>query len=88
MRLSAGGCYEITGTQLRRVADGPAEVGGLPRWKERQADLWVESATIAHEHHSLSAEEHALFSAMWRELEAITSAIALLEGGSAVPASP
>jgi hypothetical protein len=88
MRLSGGGCYEIAGAQVRRVADGPAEAVGLARWQERQADLWAESATIAHEYHSLSAEENALWNAMWKELEAIKAVIALLEGGSAVPTAP
>jgi hypothetical protein len=85
MRLSAGGCYEIAGIQVRRVLSGPPEIVGLARWRERQADLWAESAAIAHEHHHLSAEEGALWNAMWKELDAIESEIARLEGETAGP---
>lgn len=42
MRLSAGRCYEIAGTAVRRLMDGPPEGVTAPRWKERQADLMAE----------------------------------------------
>lgn len=80
MRRSAGGCYEIAGMQVRRVNDGPAETVALARWRERQADLWRESATIAHVHRHMTAEESGLWHAMWEELQAVNAAIARLEG--------
>jgi hypothetical protein len=60
--------------------DGPTETVALPRWRERQADLWAESATVAHLHHHLTAEESGLWHAMWTELQAVNAAIARLEG--------
>ncbi len=79
MRRTAGGCYEIAGTQVQRVPDSPAATIGLPRWRERQADLWAESATIAHVHHHLTAEESGLWFAMWKELQSVNAEIAHLE---------
>ena len=79
MRRSAGGCYEISGIGLRRVMDGPAETVGLARWRERQADLWAESGTIAHVHRHMTAEESGLWHAMWEELQAVNAAVARLE---------
>jgi hypothetical protein len=88
MRLSAGGCYEIAGIQVRRAMDGPPETIGLARWQERQADLWAESATIAHVHRHLTAEENGLWNAMWKELEAIAAAITRLDGEAPAPPAP
>jgi hypothetical protein len=79
MRRSAGGCYEISGIEVRRVGDGALDLVGLPRWRERQADLWGESSTIAHLHHHLTAEESGLWHAMWQELQVVNAAIARLE---------
>jgi len=79
MRRSAGGCYEISGIEVRRVGDGALDLAGLPRWRERQADLWAESSTIAHLHHHLTAEESGLWHAMWQELQVVNAAIARLE---------
>jgi len=84
MRLSAGNCYEIDGTKVRRVMDGQPEAVGLERWRERQADLWGESATIAHARRSLTVEETRVLHAIWRELEAVDAAIAALEHGAPV----
>jgi hypothetical protein len=80
MRRSVGGCYDIGGMEVRRVLDGPAESVALPRWRERQADLWAESATVSHQHHHLTAEESGLWHAMWKELQTVNAAIARLEG--------
>jgi hypothetical protein len=80
MRRSAGGCYDIGGTEVHRVLDGPTETVALARWRERQADLWAESATVAHLHHHLTAEESGLWHAMWKELQAVNAAILRLEG--------
>jgi hypothetical protein len=88
MRLSAGGCYEIAGIEVRRVTDGPPETVSLARWRERQADLWAESATIAHVHHRLTAEENGLWTAIGKELRVIKAAVARLEGDAPVPSSP
>jgi hypothetical protein len=88
MRLSAGGCYRIEGIEVRRVADDPAERVGLARWRERQEDLWAESSTIAHENRSLTAQECALWHAMWRELEVIKATIVVLESDAPPPAAP
>jgi hypothetical protein len=83
MRRSSGGCYEITGIRVRRVMDGPGENVALARWRERQADLWAESGTIAHVHRHMTAEESGLWHAMWEELQAVNAAIARLEGAAA-----
>jgi hypothetical protein len=88
MRRSGGGCYDIEGTAVQRVPDGPVEPVGLGRWRERQADLWAESSTIAHADRSLTAGECRLWHAMSRELEAIDTAIAGLEREAPVPAAP
>jgi len=79
MRRSAGGCYEIAGTQVHRVMDGPTETVALARWRERQADLWGESGRVAHLHHHLTAEESGLWHAMFRELQEVDATIARLE---------
>jgi hypothetical protein len=81
MRRSVGGCYEIAGIHLRRLMNGPAENVALARWRERQADLWAESSTIAHVHRHMTAEESGLWHAMWDELQAVDAAITRLEGG-------
>jgi hypothetical protein len=60
--------------------DGPAETVALARWRERQADLWAESAAVAHLHHHLTAQESGLWHALWKELQAVNAAIARLEG--------
>ena len=80
MRRTAGGCYDVNGITVQRVADGPTETVPLTRWRERQADLWGESAAIAHLHHHLTAEESGLWTAMWRELQAVDGEIARLVG--------
>jgi len=87
MRRSAGGCYDIEGAQVRRVRDGPPETVDLSRWRERQSDLWAESATIAHAHRHLTVEETRVWHAMWRELQEVDAAVARLEG-DAPPAPP
>lgn len=83
MRRSAHGCYEISGIGLRRATDTPAETVALGRWRERQADLWAESSTIAHVHRHMTAEESGLWHAMWRELQAVNAEIERLEGDAA-----
>lgn len=85
MRRSTGGCYEIAGIQLRRVNDGPAEQLDLGQWRERQADLWAESSTIAHVHRRMTAEESGLWHAMWAELQSVNAAIARLEADAPRP---
>ena len=80
MRRSVGGCYEISGIQLRRLKDGPAEPVALAQWRERQADLWAESATIAHLNRHMTAEESGLWRAMWEELRTVDAEVARLEG--------
>jgi|WetSurMetagenome_2_1015567.scaffolds.fasta_scaffold364405_2 hypothetical protein len=77
-RLTAGGCYEIDGILLRRCEDAPGPVP-LARWRTRQADLWRESGTIAHLHHHLTAEESALWTTLWRELQVVDAVVARLE---------
>ncbi len=79
MRRSRGGCYEITGIVVRRAGDVPGGEVALARWRERQADLWAESSTIAHLHHHLTAEESGLWHAMWRELQEVNAAVVRLE---------
>lgn len=78
MRRSAGGCYEISGIRLSRLKE-TAEPAALARWRERQADLWAESATLAHVHHHMTAEESGLWRAMWEELQTVDAEVARLE---------
>ena len=85
MRRTIGGCYDIDGIEVRRVADGPTENVALARWRERQADLWAESSTVAHVHRHLTAEESGLWHGMWKELQAVNAAIAGLEGNPPDP---
>lgn len=73
MRRSAGGCYEIRGIEVRRIMDGPPESAGLVRWRERQADLWHESAGLANLHRHMTAEEAGLWTAMWKELQEVNA---------------
>jgi hypothetical protein len=80
MRRSGGGCYDVDGVKVTPVLDGAAEGVSLARWRERQADLWAESATVAHLHHHLTAEESGLWHAMWKELQAVNAEILRLEG--------
>ena len=82
MRRSAGGCYDIDRIEVHRVGDGPTETVALARWRERQADLWAESASVAHLHRHLTAEESGLWHAMWAELQVVNAAIASLESNS------
>lgn len=79
MRRTARGCYDIGGTEVHRVSAGPAETITLARWRERQADLWGESSTVAHLHRHLTAEESGLWHSMWKELQTVNAAIAYLE---------
>lgn len=79
MRLSAGKCYEITGTVLRRVPPGPSEGDKAATWYDRQADLRAEASLIAHVYHTLTAEENGLWNAMDRELDDVNATIAHLE---------
>lgn len=81
MRRSARGCYEFSGSGLRRL-DGPAETVALARWRERQADLWAESSTIAHVHRHMTAEESGLWHTMWKELQLVNAEVARLEADS------
>ena len=76
MRLSEGGCYEITGTTLRRVTDRPSGPEDAARWRERRADLWAESSAIAHVQHTMTVEENGLWNAMQKELEGIDVTLA------------
>lgn len=85
MRRSAGGCYEIRGTHVRRVTTGPAEADTVARWCERREDLLRESATIADPDHRLTAEEAGLWRAMWKELEEVDAAVTRLEQDSGLP---
>jgi hypothetical protein len=80
MRYSAGGCYLIAGTEVKRVMDGPPEAVTAARWRERQRDLWAESSTIIHLDHRLTLEEIRLLETMREELQAIEVAVARLEG--------
>ena len=79
MRLSAGKCYEIAGTVLRRVPPGLSKDDTAATWYDRQADLRAEASLIAHVHHTLTAEENGLWNAMDRELDAVNATIAQLE---------
>ena len=85
MRRSAGGCYEIRGTHVRRVTTGPVEADTVARWSERREDLLRESATIADPDHRLTAEEAGLWRAMWKELETVDAAVTRLEQDSGLP---
>lgn len=78
MRLTAGKCYEITGTVLWRVPVGAPRDGALATWCDRRADLWAEVSLIAHVHHTLTAEENDLWSEMDRELDVVNQTIARL----------
>jgi hypothetical protein len=71
MRLSAGGCYEISGTMVRPVINAASAGDTVARRRERRADLWAESAAIAHVHHTLTAEENGLWNAIQNEVEAL-----------------
>lgn len=79
MRRSARGCYEISGTVVRRATGAASADDTLATWGERRADLWVESSAIAHVHHTLTAEENGLWNAIQRELEAVDGIILRLE---------
>ena len=46
MRRTIGGCYDIDGIEVRRVADGPTENVALARWRERQADRSDPAASL------------------------------------------
>ncbi|MGE5358048.1 MAG: hypothetical protein ACM3NQ_03460 [Bacteroidales bacterium] len=82
MRLSSGGCYEISGTVVRPVADAPSVAGTLARRGERRADLWAESVAIAQVYHTLTAEENGLFNAIQREIKALDADVPRGETGS------
>lgn len=84
-RLSAGGCYAIDGIQLRRLEEPPLAEVPLTRWRQRQADLWSESATLSHLHHHSTAEESGLWTAMWKELQLVDAAVARLDTDAASP---
>ena len=62
MRLTAGGCYEIEGAELRRVSNVAPGPGAADSWRDRQADLWTESSALIHVHHPLTDEELGLLS--------------------------
>jgi hypothetical protein len=83
MRLSAGGCYEIAGRQVRRLGDGPSGTVMLSAWRGRQADLQAESVAIAHMDRHLTNEEIGLWNAMATELDAVQAAIEHLGGDGA-----
>jgi hypothetical protein len=78
MRLSAGGCYEIDGTVLRRVPAGPSQDDAVATWHGRRVDLEAEASAIAHVHHTWTSEENGLWHAMKRELDAVAATIARL----------
>jgi hypothetical protein len=80
VRRSTGGCYDIDGTRITPVTLCPTDTVSLAQWRERQADLWAESASVAHLHHHLTAEESGLWHAMWAELQDVNAAILRLEG--------
>ena len=79
MRLSAGRCYEIAGTVLRRVTAGPLEGDTVATWHDRRADLRSEASEIVLVHHTLTAEENGLWNAMQTELGAVNGTITRLE---------
>jgi hypothetical protein len=83
MRLSAGRCYEIAGTVLRRVTAGPLEGDTVATWYDRRTDLRAEASAIVHVHHTLTAEENGLWNAMQTELGAVNGSITRLESGVA-----
>jgi hypothetical protein len=78
MRLSAGKCYEIAGTVLRRLRVGPLGDEAAATWRARRADLQAEASVIAHVEHTWTADENALWNAMSRELRAVDETIARL----------
>jgi hypothetical protein len=82
MRLSAGRCYEIAGTVLRRVTAGPLEGDTVATWHDRRADLRAEATAIVHVYHTLTAEENGLWNAMRTELDAVNGTITRLERGA------
>ena len=84
MRLSAGGCYQIASTKVNRVTDDRAAPVDLAGWRACQADLSAEVSTIAHADRPLTAEECALCNAIWRELDAVGTALAALERQAAL----
>jgi hypothetical protein len=79
MRVSAGGCYEIAGTTLQRVEVGAQAENTIAKWLERRTDLLIESLAIGHVHHTLTAEENALWNAIQRELDTAREVVARLE---------
>jgi hypothetical protein len=85
MRLSGGGCYEITGTALRRVSEVSPEPGAADSWRDRQADLWAESSALIHVHHRLTDEELGLWGAMQKELDSIGRILTGIEHGARKP---
>lgn len=85
MRRSAGGCYEIRGTDVRRVTARPVEADTLALWRDRREDLLRESASIADPDRRLTAEEASLWRAMWKELDEVDAAVARLDHGSGAP---
>jgi len=85
MRLSTGGCYEIDGTGLRRLSEVAPGPGAADSWRDRQADLWVESSELIHVHHRLTSEELGLWGAMQKELDQIARTLVLLERNAARP---
>jgi hypothetical protein len=62
--------------RLRRVTAGRLEGDTAATWRERQADLRSEAGTIAHVHHTLTAEENGLWNAMQNELDEVTETVA------------
>ncbi len=79
MRLSTGGCYGISGIELRRVSEVSPGPGAAESWRNRQADLWAESSSIIHLHHKLTTEELGLWEAMQKELDYIGRELLVLE---------
>jgi hypothetical protein len=79
MRLTAGGFYEIDGTALKVVTGVSPGPGAAACWRDRQADLWVESSTLIHVHHRLTDEEVGLWGAMQKELDRISRILIGLE---------
>lgn len=81
-RRTAGGCYNVRGTEVSPVLDGSPRAASLAHWRERQADLRGESWAIIHLDRHLTDEEHGLFFAMGRELLIVDNAVLRLEAGS------
>jgi hypothetical protein len=69
---------------LRRVTAG-LESDTAATWRERQADLWSEAGTIAHVHHTLTAEENGLWNAMQHELDEVAEKVARCEREACAP---